>query len=73
MMANLIKGRLNLPTAPYQPGDGKNNEAALCKVVDKIGNNAGLSTYDIASSLPLPHPPQSVPFLPPPLSEYHQQ
>ena len=45
MMSNLIKKRLGLKTTPYQPGDGPRNEAALVKVVDDEGENAGLSKY----------------------------
>jgi hypothetical protein len=45
MMNNLIKGKLGLQTAPYQPGGGPADEEQLVKVVDAEGQNHGLARY----------------------------
>eukprot|EP01050_Picozoa_sp_SAG11_P023105 SAG11_NODE_4552_length_1852_cov_7.759270_1_plen_540_part_00 len=45
MMNNLIKGKLALHTAPYQPGGGPSDEEQLIKVVDAEGENHGLARY----------------------------
>lgn len=45
MMNNLIKGKLGLHTAPYQPGLGPDDEHCLVKVVDAEGQNHGLARY----------------------------